>query len=96
MFGKYRILKFNDLIKFHTCVLMNKASNVMLPKNVQSQFCKNQDIHKYSTRNKEKMCVISATTKLKQMSTNITEVKFWNELYSTFRDSISLNVFFFN
>ena len=57
MFEKYRILKFNDLVKFHTCVFMYKASNVMLPENVQTQFCKNQDIHKYSTRNKENMYV---------------------------------------
>ena len=63
----------------------------MLPENIQSQVCKNQDIHSYDTRNKDKVFVSSVNTILKQMSTNIKGVKMWNELDSNIRDSISFN-----
>ena len=43
----------------------------MLPENIQLQFSKNQDIHRYGTRNKEKMFVSGVNSKLKQMSTNV-------------------------
>ena len=72
---------------------MYKASNTMLPENIQRQFSKNQDIHKYGTRNKEKMFVSGVNSKLKQMSTNVMGVKLWNDLDSTIRNSFSINVF---
>ena len=33
----------------------------MLPANVQIQFCKNKEIHKYETRNKDKLHVKEAS-----------------------------------
>ena len=93
IFKKYNILKFKDLINFHTGILMFKASNIMLPENIQLQFSKIQDIHKYGTRNREKMFVYGSNSRLKQMSTNVTGVKLWNELDSKIRNSKSLNVF---
>ena len=72
---------------------MYKASNIMLPENVQLQFCKNQDIHNYCTRNKEKLFVNRVNTRFKKMSTNVVGVKLWNELKRDIRDSSSLNIF---
>ena len=40
LFRKYRILKLDDLINLHTCLVMYKASNCLLPKNVQSKLVK--------------------------------------------------------
>ena len=77
---KYNALKFKDLIEYQTCVLMYKASNNMLPTNIQTQFCKNQDMHRYSTRNKSKLYVTSVKSSIKQTSVNITGVKLWNSL----------------
>ena len=37
IFRKYKVLTFTDLVEFNSCVLMYKASNNMLPINVQSQ-----------------------------------------------------------
>ena len=45
-------------------------------------FLKNKDIHKYGTRNKDKMFVTSVNSKLKYMSTNFVGVKIGNELDS--------------
>ena len=93
MFQKYKVLKFKDLIDFHTCNFMYKAAHKMLPDNVQIQFTKNKDIHEYCTRNKEKMFVSSVNSRLKQMSTNVVGVKLWNGLKNDLRDSVSLSVF---
>ena len=65
IFKNYKMLKFKDLNNFHTCIFMYKASNIMLPENIQWQFCKNQDIHKYSTRHKDKMFITSVKFKVK-------------------------------
>ena len=94
IFKNYKLLKFKDLINFQTSILMYKASNIMLPQNVQVQFCKNQDVHKHCTRNKEKVFVSSVNTRLKKkMSTNVIGVKLWNELSSEIKESSSLNIF---
>ena len=95
IFKKFNILKFKALINFHKGVLMYKTSNTMLPENSKLQFSNIQDIHKYGTKNKEKMFVYtcSANSRLKQMPYNVKRVKLWNELNSKIRNSKSLNVF---
>ena len=72
---------------------MYKASNNLLPENVQVQFCKNQDIHSYNTRIMNKMHVISENTNLKKTSVNVSGVRLWNKLRKNIRDSVSLSVF---
>ena len=93
IFKKYKILKFKDLVDFHSCILMYKASNNMLPANVQMQFCKNKEIHKYKTRNKDKLHVKSVHTNLKSTSVNVIGVKLWNNLDKEIRNSASLSIF---
>ena len=78
IFKKYNILKFKDLIDFHSCVLMFKASNNMLPANVQMQLCRNNQIHKYETRNQDKLHVKSVKSNLKYISVNHKALKLWN------------------
>ena len=93
IFKKYSILKLADLIDFHSCILMFKASNNMLPANVQEQFSRNEEIHKYNTRNKDKFHVKSVSSNLKYMSVNVAGVKLWNSLDREIRNSVSLNIF---
>ena len=93
LFKKYRILKLEDLITLHTCLVMYKASNCLLPKNVQSQFVKKQDIHGYNTRKKGELHKSSVNSSLKHMSTNIRGVRLWNEIDCKIRNSMSINVF---
>ena len=57
------------------------------------QFCKNQDIHSYNTRNMNKMHVISVKTNLKKTSVNVSGVRLWDKLGKNIRDSVSLSVF---
>ena len=52
IFKKYRILKLLDLINYQTCILRYKANNEILQENVQHNFCKIKDVHKYSMRRK--------------------------------------------
>ena len=68
---------------------MYKASNNMLPANVQEQFSRNEEIHKYNTRNKDKFHVKSVSTNLKYMSVDVAGVKLWNSLDREIRNSIS-------
>ena len=65
LFKKYRILKFRDLIEFNSCMIMYKASNNLLPKNVQAKFIKNKEIHSYGTRNREKLHIRNVKSHVK-------------------------------
>ena len=94
IFRKFNVLKFPDLIDFNTCILMYKAANNMLPINVQTELCKNKDIHKYRTRNKDKFHVRSVNTHLKQMSIHSTGVKLWNSLEKKKKSEIVFHCIF--
>ena len=93
IFKKYRVLKFNDLIDFNTCIIMYKASNNMLPVNVQGQFKKNKEVHSYGTRNQEKLHVKPVKSTLKHKSVNNKGVKLWNNLDEHIRSAVSINLF---
>ena len=93
LFKKYRILKFCDLIKFNSCMIMFKASNNLLPKNVQAKFIKNKEIHSYGTRNREKLHVRNVKSHIKYISVNNQGVKLWNGLDEKIRSCVSLNLF---
>ena len=93
IFKKYNILKFKDLIDFHSCVLMFKASNNMLRAYVQTQFCRNNEIHKFETRNQDKLHVKSVNSNLKYVSVNHKGVILWNNLKSEIRNSASVIIF---
>ena len=93
LFKKYRILKFYDLIKFNSCMIMFKASNNLLPKNVQANFIKNKEIHSYGTRNREKLHVRNVKSHIKYISVNNQGVKLWNGLDEKIRSCVSLNLF---
>ena len=92
-FEKLRILKFEDLIKYQTCIHMFKANISCLPKNVQNMFNKSCEIHHYNTRNKNNFHVKSVRSEKRKMSVNITGVSLWNELPKNIKESRSLNVF---
>ena len=93
IFKKYGILKINDLVDLHTCLLMYKASNRMLPQNVQANFSKNQDIHSHNTRKKGELHVSSVNSSLKSMSTNIRGIRIWNQIDYRLRNSTSIAIF---
>ena len=67
IFKKYNVLKFGDLIEYSSCLIMFKASNKLLPINVQEQFVKNKEVHSYETRNREKLHVKNVKTHMKSI-----------------------------
>ena len=80
IFRRYNALRFMDLIEFNSCLIMYKASNSMLPVNVQAHFIKNKEIHSYGTRNREKLHVKNVKSTIKKISVNNKGVKLWNNL----------------
>ena len=51
-------------------MIMYKASNNLLPINVQAQFIRNKEVHSYETRNREKLHVSSVKSHIKHISVN--------------------------
>ena len=93
IFKKYNVLKFTDLVEFNSCMVMYKASNNLLPVNVQGQFIKNKEVHNYRTRNREKLHVQNVRSSLKHISVNNKGVRLWNKLDEKLRSTVSINLF---
>ena len=93
IFRKYRTLKLADLIEYQTCILMYKANLGILPENVQKNFLKVTDIHKYGTRSKNDFFICQVNSSLRKMSVNSRGITVWNSLSESVRGSVSLNIF---
>ena len=76
LFSKSNLLKFNDIIKLKTCMILYKAVNKSLPKNLQKHY--NEIVPVYNTRNK--FILKYARTTLKSMCVSIKGSKLWNAI----------------
>ena len=56
LFAKFRCLKFEDFVKLKTCVFIHKVENRMIHESLLHRYTKNEDVHSYNTRNKNKFC----------------------------------------
>ena len=91
LFKQLGILKFIDLVKFKTSIIMFKAYHNELPGSLQKMF--NLHVQKYDTRHKYTFSVHRAHTNIKSMCISIYGVKLWNSLHTNLTDCKSLQVF---
>ena len=87
----FLILKFVDLVKFKTSIIMFKAYHNVLPDSLQKMFTLRVQI--YDTRQKCTFTVHRAHTNVKSMCISIYGVKLWNSLHTDLTNSRSLQVF---
>ena len=80
LFKQLGILKFIDLVKFKTSIIMFKAYHNELPGSLQKMF--NLHVQKYDTRHKYTFSVHRAHTNIKSMCISIYGVKLWNSLHT--------------
>ena len=91
-FKQLNVLKFTDLMSYKLGVLMYRANNGDLPRNIQSLFNTNCD-NVYLTRQSNKFKVKYARTRLKASCPSICGVKLWNNLDVNICQSHSLEQF---
>ena len=91
LFKQLGILKFVDLAKFKTSIIMFKAHHNELPDSLQEMF--NLHVHIYDTRQKYTFSVHRAHTNVKSMCISIYGVNLWNSLHTAITSSRSLHVF---
>ena len=90
LFKQLGILKFVDLVKFKTSIIMFKAYHNVLPDSLQKMFTLRVQI--YDTRQKCTFTVHRAHTNVKSMCISIYGVKLWNSLHTDLTNSRSLQV----
>ena len=73
-------LKLNDMVEYQTLIIMYRAFNNNLPKNIQDMFVLNTADVKYSVRQKNNFKTKYVRTTLKSMSVSSRGVKLWNKL----------------
>ena len=92
LFLKSKIIKFLDLVKLKTAIVIYKANKHLLPINVQTLF-DNKDNFKYNLRNKQNFVMKHTRTKLKSMCLSVVGLKYWNSLDINLTNAKSLNCF---
>ena len=78
LFKQMHLLKFQDLFKYRTAIIMFKLHYGKLPTLLQSTFKRSQNIH--NTRSRNTFIVRSSRTNLKAMCISALGVKLWNTL----------------
>ena len=94
MFLNCKLLKFVDIVKLKTAIVMYKAKNCLLPKNVQNLFTSSSDCH-YITRQKCNFKHKFVRTKSKSMCISVYGIKLWNSLSSEIQNSKNIKTFKF-
>ena len=98
LFKRFNCLKFVDIVKLNTLLIVYKARNNILPYNIQNMFSPSTSVHSHNTRSSSKgnFSVKFCKTKLRSMSISIIGVKLWNQLDSRFLNATSLSSFRMN
>ena len=86
IFKKYTLLKFSDIVKLSSCIIMYKAKNNMLPCRLTKLF----DINTGKTRQAGKFLVKYSRTRKKGFCISSIGVKLWNQLENDVVNSRSL------
>ena len=90
LFKQLGILKFVDLVKYNTSIIMYNAYHNELPDSLQRMF--NLYVQLYDTRQKSMFTVHHAHTNVKSMCISIYGVKLWNSLHVNMTSCRSLHV----
>ena len=91
LFKQLGILKFVDLVKYKTSIIMFNAYHNELPDSLQIMF--NLYVQLYDTRQKSTFTVHRAHTNVKSMCISIYGVKLWKSLHVNMTSCICLHVF---
>ena len=89
IFSEYRLLKFNDIVKLNTCLVIYKAINNHLPERLKKFF----EVNNSNTRQRGKFCVTYCRTKLKSFCVSSIGVKLWNNLPDCIKMETSVSKF---
>ena len=81
-FMKLEILPLNKLVYNRIGMMMNKYFNNLLPPAINDLYVSNNDVHKYSTRQKHLLYIIKGNIHVYAKSFGITSVRVWNVLQS--------------
>ena len=84
-------LKFHDLVKYRTAIVMFKLYYGKLPTLLQSRFNRSQNIH--NTRSRNTFIIRYSRTNLKAMCISVWGVKLWNALPVNIKEIRSLYTF---
>ena len=91
LFQQMHSLKFHDLVKYRTAIVMFKLYYGKLPTLLQSRFMRSENIH--NTRSKNTFIVRYSRTNLKAMCISVCGVKLWNALPVNIKETRSLYTF---
>ena len=94
LFVQYKCLKFLDIVKLKTLIIIYKAKNNMLPINLQILFITIYGIHSYGTRSSKKgnFNVKFCKTKRKLIPISIMGVKLWKQLDANVHNVKTINI----
>ena len=91
LFKQMHSLKFHDLVKYRTAIVMFKLYYGKLPTLLQSRFKRSENIH--NTRSRNTFIVRYSRTNLKAMCISVWGVKLWNALPVNIKEIRSLYTF---
>ena len=86
IFKKYKLLKFTDIVKLNTGMIMFKAKSGTLPRRLKYHF----SINVSNTRQNGLFKIEYKRTKLKSFCVSHSGVLLWNNLASKIRNSVTL------
>jgi len=80
LFFNYKCLKYHDIVRLKTLIIVYQAYRDTLPMNLQKLFTKTSLIHNYNTRRSVSGCfdLKYCKTKTRSMVISIVGVKFWH------------------
>ena len=79
LFKEKSILKFPDLLKYKTCIMMFKLFTNDCPKHLQLRLSIYENT--YNTRRQNTFIVLYSRTNMKAMCLSVYGVKLWNKLH---------------
>ena len=88
-------MKFFNIVKLKTLIIINKAKNNTLPINLQKLFITIEEIYSYDARSSKKgnINVKFCNMKRKLTSISIMGVKLWNQLDANVHNVKTINIF---
>ena len=91
LFSKSKILKLTDLVSFQTAQIMYRATNNILPVNIQACFFPREE--GYNLRGELNLKHLYARSTLKTFCISICGVKLWNRLAEELRQCLTMSKF---
>ena len=89
----YRLLNFEDFIKYNISIFMFKAFQKLLPAQIQNVFIRYKDVHSRNSINSLNFTVNRSLSKPTDDCLSIYGVKLWNSLSPNLKSATNLNLF---